>query len=163
MATYTKPTDIDSSAEGWIDSTNNVNIFRMTGTFGISEVIENVVLDTTTSGTLNFDVKSQGVLYLTDSATSNRTINFRYDSLNTLNSIMSNGESISSTVLMTVGADSAYYLNSYLIDNDSTSLKWSGATAPSGGNTSSVDIYTFSIVKKDSANFTVFGTQSQFG
>jgi len=161
MATYTRPTEVDSNAEGWIDSTNNVNIFRMTGTFGISEVIENVVLDTTTSGTLNFDVKSQGVLYLTDSAASNRTINFRYDSLNTLNSIMSNGESISSTVLMTQGT-TAYYLNQYLIDNDSTSLKWSGGSAPSGGNTSSVDIYTFSIVKKDSADFTIFGTQTQF-
>lgn len=160
MATYTRPESVDSSAVGWYDST--LNVIRMNTALGISEVMENVTLNTTTTGTLNFDVNTQGVIYLTDSATANRIVNFRGDSLNTLNSIMSNGESTSVTILMTNGT-TAYYLNQYLIDNDSTSLKWSGATAPTGGNASSVDIYTFSIVKKDSANFTVFGTQSQFG
>lgn len=159
MATYTRPESVDSSAVGWYDETTN--IIRMNTALGISEVMENVTLDTTTTGTLNFDVNSQGVIYLTDSATANRTINFRADSLNTLNSIMANGESTSVTILMTNGT-TAYYLNQYLIDNDSTSLKWSGGAAPSGGNTSSVDIYTFSIVKKDSADFTIFGTQTQF-
>jgi len=159
MATYTRPASVDSSAVGWYDETTN--IIRMNTALGISEVMENVTLNTSTSGTINFDVNTQGVIYLTDSATANRTINFRADSLNTLNSIMANGESTSVTILMTNGT-TAYYLNTYQVDGSAITPKWSGGSAPSGGNTSSVDIYTFSIVKKDSADFTVFGAQSQF-
>jgi len=159
MATYTRPESIDSSAVGWYDETTNV--IRMNTALGISEVMENVTLDTTTTGSINFDVNSQGIIYLTTNQTANRTINFRADSLNTLNSIMASGESTSVVVMATQGA-TAYYLNTYQVDGSAVTPKWSGGSAPDAGNASSVDIYNFSIVKTDSATFDVFALQSQF-
>jgi hypothetical protein len=40
--------------------------------------------------------------------------------------------------------------------------KWSGGTAPTEGNTSAIDIYTFTIIKTASATFTVLASQTKF-
>jgi hypothetical protein len=40
--------------------------------------------------------------------------------------------------------------------------KWQGGTAPSAGNASGIDVYTFNIIKTASATFTVLAAQTQF-
>jgi hypothetical protein len=52
----------------------------------------------------------------------------------------------------------AYYMTSLTIDGNAQTVKYSGGTAPSAGNASSTDIYTFTIVKTAATpTYTVFG------
>jgi hypothetical protein len=112
------------------------------------------VTATAATGTINFDLLTQGVLYYTTNASANFTLNFRGNSGTTLDSIMTTGESISAVFLNTNGG-TAYYPTAFQIDGSSVTPKWSGGTAPSSGNTSSIDAYSFTIIKTGSAAFTV--------
>jgi hypothetical protein len=130
-------------------------------TMNIAETIEQVDIDTSTSATLNFDFKTSAVKLLSNAQTANRTINFRASSGASLDSIMSVGESMTCAVLATQGA-TPYYLSSYQIDGSGVSVQWSGGSAPTGGNASSTDIYSFTIIKTGAATFTVLGSQTQY-
>ncbi len=109
---------------------------------------------TAASGTINFDLLTQGVLYYTTNASANFTLNFRGDGSNTLNSIMSTGDAISAVFLNTNGA-TAYYPTVFQVDGSAVTPKWSGGTAPAAGNASAIDSYSFTIIKTGSAAFTV--------
>jgi hypothetical protein len=63
---------------------------------------------------------------------------------------------------MNTNGTTAYYPNAITIDGTAVTPKWSGGTAPSSGNASSVDIYAFNILKTASATFLVLGSQSRF-
>jgi hypothetical protein len=56
----------------------------------------------------------------------------------------------------------AYYQTGFQVDGSSVTPKWQGGTAPSAGNASSVDVYTFTVIKTASATFTVLGSQTKF-
>jgi len=116
---------------------------------------------TAATGTINYDVTSQSVLYYTTNASGNFTLNIRGSSSTALNTLMANGESISISFLCTNGA-TAYYNSAITIDGTSVIPKWQGGTAPTSGNASSVDIYNFVIVKTATNTYTVFGTQTKF-
>lgn len=109
---------------------------------------------TAATGTINFDLITQGILYYTSNASANFTLNFRGDGSTTLNSLMAIGDAISCVFLNTNGG-TAYYASAFQIDGSSVTPKWSGGTAPSAGNASSIDSYSFTIVKTASAVFTV--------
>ena len=119
------------------------------------------VAATAATGTVNFDVITQAVLYFTADASGNYTLNIRGDGSNTLNAIMDTGESITIAHLVTQGS-SAYYNNAVTIDGSSVTPEWQGGSAPSAGNASSVDVYTYTIFKTGDAAFTVFAAQTQF-
>lgn len=116
---------------------------------------------TAATGTVNYDTLTQAVLYYTSNASANWTVNFRGNSTNTLNSLMSTGQSFSATFLVTQGA-TAYYNTAVQVDGASVTPKWQGGFAPSFGNASSVDIYTYAIIKTGSGAFTVLGSQTRF-
>jgi hypothetical protein len=116
---------------------------------------------TAATGTVNFDCITQGIVYYTTDASANFTLNFRGNGSNTLNSIMSIGESLSVIFLNTNGA-TARYPNAFQIDGASVTPKWSGGTAPSSGNASAIDAYSFSIIKTDNATFTVLASTGKF-
>ncbi len=140
------------------DASAKVNFI---GTTSVAEMIEKVTVQTSTTGTINFDLLTQAVELYTANQAANRTINFRGDGSTTLNSVMAVGESMTAAVLMTQGG-SAYYLNSYQVDGSSVTPEWSGGTAPSSGNASSIDSYTFSVIKTADATFTVLAGQTQY-
>ena len=116
---------------------------------------------TAATGTINFDAVTQGTLYYTTSASANWTLNVRGDGSTTLNSLMATGESITVVFLATQGS-TAYYASAFTIDGSSITPKWQGGTAPSAGNTSSVDAYSYTIFKTGSATYTVFASQVKF-
>ena len=116
---------------------------------------------TAATGTINFDTLTQVVLYYTTSASGNFTINFRGSSGTSLDTVMSTGQSLSATFLVTNGA-TAYYNSAVTIDGNSVTPKWQGGSAPTSGNASSVDSYTYVIVKTGSATFTVLASQTKF-
>jgi hypothetical protein len=116
---------------------------------------------TAATGTINYDVATQVVLYYTTSASGNFTVNFRSTSSASLDSVMSTGQSLSTTFLVTNGA-TAYYNSAVTIDGNSVTPKWQGGSAPTSGNASSVDSYTYVIIKTGSAAFTVLASQTKF-
>jgi hypothetical protein len=74
---------------------------------------------------------------------------------------MATGESISVTFLVTQGA-TAYYNSAVTVDGSSVTPKWQGGTAPTSGNASSVDCYTYVIQKTGAATYVVLASQTQF-
>lgn len=115
------------------------------------------IIGSAPTATQTIDFVTSGVHYFTTNSTSNVTLNFRGDGSTTLNSMMATGGSITVSVLITNGS-TAYYANVYQIDGNAVTPKWSGGTAPSAGNASSVDLYSFNIVKTADATFTVFAS-----
>ena len=126
------------------------------GTLDIEEVYEYVNTFTSTTGTFTFDTTAQGVSYLTANQTANRTINFT-----NVNANLAVGQSVTGSILSTQGT-TAYYFNAYQVDGSTVTPKWSGGSAPTGGNASSIDVYTFTIIKTADATFTVLASQTQF-
>jgi hypothetical protein len=116
---------------------------------------------TAATGTINFDNTTQSVLYYTSNASGNFTLNFRGSSGTTLNTVMSTGESLSATFLVTNGT-TAYYNSAVTVDGVSVTPKWQGGSAPTSGNASSIDSYTYVIIKTGSAAFTVLASQTKF-
>lgn len=114
-----------------------------------------------TSGTENLNVLSGSHMYHTSNAAGNFTLNVRGSASVSLNTMMSVGETVSVAFSCTNGS-TAYYMTALTIDGNAQTVKWSGGTAPSAGNASSIDVYTFAITKTASATFTVFGTQTKF-
>ena len=116
---------------------------------------------TAATGTINYDVTTQSVLYYTSNAAANWTVNFRASSGTSLDTAMSTGESVTVAFLVTQGS-TAYYNNAVQIDGASVTPKWQGGTAPTFGNVSSIDAYTYTIVKTGAATFTIFASQTPF-
>jgi hypothetical protein len=127
-----------------------------------SNILEvDTISATAATGTINFDITTQSVLYYTTNASANWTVNFRGSSGTSLNTIMSTGECISATFLVTQGS-TAYYNSAVTIDGTSVTPKWQGGSAPTSGNASSVDCYTYVIQKTGSATFAVLASQTKF-
>jgi hypothetical protein len=116
---------------------------------------------TAATGTINYDVATQSIVYYTTNASANWTLNLRGSASATLNSLMSIGQTISVTFMATQGA-TAYYNSAVQVDGASVTPKWQGGATPTAGNINSVDAYTYAIVKTANATFTVFATQSKF-
>lgn len=152
-------------------TTSANNTFTGTQTFnGTSSVLAMVLADaaetttisaTAATGTINYDVTTQSVLYYTSNASANWTVNFRGSSGTSLNTLMSTGQSITVAFLVTQGG-TAYYNNAVQVDGSSVTPKYQGGTAWSAGNASSIDGYTYTIVKTGSAAFTIFAAQTKF-
>ena len=116
---------------------------------------------TAATGTINYDVTTQSVLYYTTSASANWTVNIRGNATTSLNTLMSTNDSLTVVFLVSQGA-TAYYNNALTIDGNSVTPKYQGGTAWTSGNASGIDAYSYTIVKTGSAAFTVFAAQTQF-
>jgi hypothetical protein len=124
--------------------------------------LEGVTISATAAtGIINYDVTTQSVLFYTSNALANWTVNFRASSGTSLDTAMSTGESITVVFLVTNGA-TAYYNNAITIDGTSVTPKWQGGSAPTVGNASSIDAYTYCIIKTGPAAYTVLASQTQF-
>ena len=128
----------------------------------IQSVAEKVTSSATAAtGTLTYDVLTQAVLNYTSDAAGNWTLNIRGDGSNSLNSIMDTGESITIAHLVPQGG-SAYYNSAVQIDGSAVTPEWQGGSAPTSGNASSIDVYSYTIIKTGDATFTVLASQTQF-
>lgn len=116
---------------------------------------------TAATGTINYDAITQSVLVYTSNASGNWTLNIRGNSSTTLNSMMSNGQCISIAFFVTNGG-TAYYNSAVTIDGNSVTPLWQGGSAPTAGNASSSDAYTYTIVKTATNTYTVYASQTQF-
>lgn len=133
----------------------------LTRSFLVSPKEKVTVSATAASSTVQFDVVTQSVLYYTTNATGNFTLNIRGDGSTTLDSLLNAGDALTVVFLVTNGA-TAYYHSALTIDGASVTPKWQGGTAPSSGNTSSIDSYSYTVIKTGSAAFTVLASQTRF-
>jgi hypothetical protein len=151
---------------------NVANTFTGTQTFsGTSSAIGAVLNDaaevttvsaTAATGTINYDITTQAVLYYTSNASANWTVNFRASSGTSLNTLMSTGQSMTVAFLVTQGS-TAYYNSAVQVDGTTSGVttRWLGG-APTAGNASGIDSYRYLIIKTGSATFTVLASNTQF-
>ena len=154
-----------------VAGTAAANSFTATQTFsGDSSALAAILTDaaevvtisaTAATGTINFDVTTQAVLYYTTNASANWTVNVRGSSGTSLNTLMSTGQSVTVVFMVTQGS-TAYYNSAFQVDGSSVTPKWQGGTAPTSGNASGIDVYSYTIIKTGSAAFTVLASQTQF-
>jgi hypothetical protein len=160
-----------SFAAAGIPTASSATTFTATQTFtgsttAIAAVFQDAVEVTTVSaiaatGTINYDVTTQSVLYYTTNASANWTVNIRGNGTTSLNTLMSTGQTITVVFLVTQGA-TPYFNNAVQVDGSSVTPRYQGGTAWSSGNASGIDAYSYTIVKTGSAAFTVFASQTQF-
>lgn len=118
---------------------------------------------TAATGTINYDVTTQSVLYYTTNASGNFTVNIRASSGTSLNTALAIGQS-STVVFLVTNGSTAYYNSSVQVDGTTSgvSTKWQGGTAPTSGNASSIDAYSYTVIKTANATFTVLASQTRF-
>ena len=116
---------------------------------------------TAATGTINYDTGTQSVVYYTSAAAGDWTVNFRHSSGATLNSKMDTGEAITLVHLVTLtGAE--YRNTTVQVDGTGITPEWQGGSAPTAGNTNSIDSYTYTIIKTGDAAFTILAALVQF-
>ena len=152
--------------------TNAAQTFTATQTFSGSSSATALVLSdaaevatvsaTAATGTINYDITTQSVLYYTSNASANWTVNFRGSSGTSLNTLMSTGQSMTVAFLVTQGS-TAYYNSAVQVDGTTSGVttRWLGG-APTAGNASGIDSYRYLIIKTGSATFTVLASNTQF-
>ena len=169
-------TDAWTSSENFNLASGKAYLANGTAIKDVAETLTNKIIDepvlispeerttvsaTAAGSTVQFDVKTQGVLYYTSNSTGNWTINVRGDSGTTLNSIMTTGDALTVVFLATNGV-TPYYGSALTIDGSAVTPKFQNGVAFSAGNASSIDIYTYTIIKTASATFTVLAGQTKF-
>jgi hypothetical protein len=127
---------------------------------GLEEDI-NIVASAAT-GTINLEVDTASIWYYTSNASANHTLNIRYSSGVSLNTALPVGDAITVVWMNTNGA-TAYYPNVIQVDGTTVTPLYQGGSAPTSGNASSVDVYTFTIIKTAATpTYVVLGSQTQF-
>lgn len=112
--------------------------------------------------TANIDVLTSSIWYYVTQATADWTFNIRGSSGATLSSILPTSHSMTVTVAVAQGG-TARRPTAFQIDGVSVTPKWVGGVSPSSGNTLSVDIYTYVIVKTAATpTYEVFASQTRF-
>jgi hypothetical protein len=137
----------------------------LSGTGKIQATAELVnVFATAATGTVNYYVSNQAVLLYTTAATGTWVVNIAGNATTTLNSFLNTGESVTMAHLVTQGATTSYYATSIQIDSTTTGVttKWQGGSAPTAGNASGIDTYSFSVIKTAATTYTVLASLTQF-
>lgn len=118
---------------------------------------------TAATGTVNVDCSTYQIYYYTTAAGANWTFNFRGNAGTTLNTAMATNDVMTVAFMVTNGG-TAYYANTFQVDGTATgvTVKWQGGSAPTSGNASSIDAYTFSIMKTAASTYTIFASQVKF-
>jgi hypothetical protein len=130
----------------------------------LQDAVENVFIVAGNNNTNNNGFFYGGsVTYYTTNNSANWSQNLTFSGSANLNTVMSVGQSMTMAILSTNGG-TAYYPTSILVDSGagSTTIKWQGGTAPTAGNASSIDVYTYTVIKTASNTWTILASQTKF-
>jgi hypothetical protein len=132
-----------------------------TGTMKVQQALEKITITAAApAATQHFDWLTQAIQYFTTAGANNWTLNVRGNSGTTLDSLMAVGESITLTVMATM-TGTPYYASAMNIDGSAVTPKWVGGTAPTSGDASCINLYTYTIVKTATATFTVIASKGK--
>jgi hypothetical protein len=127
-------------------------------------VFEAVTVSTTYISAFTYDVLTQAVYFQNVNLGSNFTVDFRGNASTTLNAALATGESVT-VALITKQANTTFYNTSVLtVDGTSTGVTvvYQGGSAPTTGNASSNDVYTYTAIKTAASTYTILAAQTQF-
>ena len=131
------------------------------------EVIEKVNIDSGSgpSGTVSVDLANFAVHYFSGNTGGDWTFNFRGDGSTTLASMMATGESLTVGQIVSQGG-TAYKITGLQIDGTNlwSNVNWAGGAAPSAGNASSKDVYSFTFVRTGSgaSDWVILGSMTNY-
>jgi len=131
------------------------------GNAKIFGVAEGVTITTTFQTTLNYDTNTQAVFFANVAASSNFTVNLRGSSTSALNASLAIGESVT-VALLAKNNNTTFYNNVLQVDGTTVTAIWQGGSAPTAGNASSTDVYTYTAIKTAASTYTVLASQTQF-
>ena len=139
----------------------NLGRVTLNGESKVFGILEGVTITTTFNTTINYDVLTQAVYYDNSVDTANHIINFRGNSTTALNSVMNIGEAVT-VAYLNVNLNTTYYNAITQVDGTTVTAIWQGGTAPTAGNASSTDVYSYTAIKTAASTYTVLASITQF-
>lgn len=138
----------------------------LSGSSNIGVVLGNAaetvnVVGAAPSATTTVYINTGAIQYYTSAATTNWTLNIAFSAGITLNTALAIGQATSIAFLSLQGS-TAYYNSAVQIDGTTVTPYWSTNAAPTKGNASGIDVYTYTIIKTANATYTVLAAQTQF-
>ena len=133
----------------------------LNGNGKIQGLAEKVNVNGSFTSNINIDTNTQAVQLDTAAASANFTVNLRGDGSNSLDASMDVGESITVAYISKQNA-TAYYNTTVQVDGTTVTPVWQGGAAPTAGNVTSNDVYTYTAIKTAASTFTVLAAQTQF-
>jgi hypothetical protein len=133
----------------------------LNGNGKIQGIAEKVNVNGTFTSNINIDTNTQAIQLNTATASANFTVNLRGDGSNSLDASMDTGESIT-VAYINKNNNVTYWNTTVQVDGVTVTPVWQGGSAPTGGNTTSNDIYTYTAIKTAASTFTVLAAQTQF-
>jgi hypothetical protein len=124
-------------------------------------MFENATISTTFVTSFSYDVLTQAVYFANVAAGSNFTVNLRGNSSTALNSALNTGESVT-VAFLAKNNNTTFYNNVIQVDGTTVTAIWQGGTAPTAGNASSTDVYSYTALKTASSTYTVLASLTQF-
>ena len=135
----------------------------LNGESKIFGVFESATISTTFITSFTYDVLTQAVYFQNVNLGANFTVNLRGNASTALNAALNTGES-ATVALITKQGNTTYYNTSVLVDGTSTNVTvvYQGGSAPTAGNASSNDVYTYTALKTAASTYTVLAALTQF-
>jgi hypothetical protein len=135
----------------------------LNGESKIFGMFEAATISTTFLTTFTYDVLTQAVYFQNVDLGANFTVNLRGNSSTALNAALATGES-ATVALITKQGNTTFYNNVVQVDGTTTNVTvvYQGGTAPTTGNASSNDVYTYTALKTAASTYTVLAAQTQF-
>ena len=155
VTTASQPNITSVGTLSGLNVNGNVNI---TATTSIQQAKEKVtVTATSATGTIDYDILDQAILYYTSNSSSNFVLNVRGNATTTLDTVMSVGESMTFTFINTNGG-LPYYLTGIEIDSSARLINWINGSAPTTGSPNALDTYGFNVIKIGANSYTILGS-----
>lgn len=145
-----------------LNVTGNITGRQYTGALGgLPYGLENVAIIGAQTGTYNMDLISNAIQFSTANATANVILNFRGNSSTTANTLIANGQSITSTYVMTNGS-TPYTITSIQIDGATQTVNWAGGLTPTTYANTKV-AYTLTLIKTSTTpTYIVLGSGTRY-
>ena len=159
--TFNKTTG-DAAIPNNLSVTSNINAGNVNAPVVLPYGIENLNLIAAQTGTYNFDIISNAIIYTTSNASANLTLNFRGNSTVSANTLLANGQSVTGTYVFKTGA-TPYGITALQVDTSVQTIKWASNVVPSQiANT--LTSYVFTIVKTTTTpTYDVLGSATRYG
>jgi hypothetical protein len=113
------------------------------------------------AGAITLNAKTNSVFFYSGNATANWSLNFRGDASTTMNSYLDIGKSSTVVFLANQGV-TPFYPTSYSVDGVGVTPRWLGGAAPTAGNASGTDAYSFTIIKTAASTYTIIASQARY-
>ena len=139
----------------------DVSRITLNGESKIFGVFENATISTTFVTSFSYDILTQAVYFQNVALGSNFTVNLRGNSTNALNTVLNTGESVT-VAFLAKNNNTTYYNNVIQVDGTTVTAIWQGGTAPTAGNASSTDVYSYTALKTAASTYTVLASLVQF-